>query len=272
MADPQLIHLLDRAVQHAPPMHLDGEHLLAAGKGRVRRRRVLGAGGGLAAGALVAAVWGGLGGSDGLLTGDVQIQPATTVWERGEAVDATLFTGYRTVDSAQAEHRFDGRLTRPDLAGPVVLELSDHGEVVERIAASSPHPGLEVFAGERMTVAVWAEPEGVVSAVPLVGPVDHGGPSSRTGIELDGERYGYSVWPADVAGFVTPEEVLDGSAPTEPGASAESDHGSGEDAAGASADVGSGMCGVCGGTIGRSHRRLALRVTRTVRSGRRPRG
>ena len=44
MADPQLIHLLDRAVQHAPPMHLDGEHLLAAGKGRVRRRRVLGAG------------------------------------------------------------------------------------------------------------------------------------------------------------------------------------------------------------------------------------
>lgn len=209
MSDPQLSRLLDRAVHHAPPMHLDGEHLLVAGRGRIRRRRVLGAGGGLAAAALVAAVWGGLAGSDGVLTGDVQIQPATTVWEQGESVDATLFSGYRTIDVDQVEHRFDGRLIRPDLAGPLVLELSDHGEVVERIPASSPQPGLEVFAGERVTVAVWAEPEGVVSAVPLVGPVDPGGPSSRTGTELDGERYGYSVWPADVSGVVLPEQVHD---------------------------------------------------------------
>src|SRR5699024_3907377 len=82
-------------------------------------------------------------------------------------------------------------------------------EVVERIPARSPLPGLEVFAGERMTVAVWAEPDGVVSAVPLVGPGDPGGPSSRSPVELDGERFGYSVWPADVTGVVRPQEVLD---------------------------------------------------------------
>ena len=209
MSDPQLTHLLDRAVHHAPPMHLDGEHLLAAGRGRVRRRRVLGAGGGLAAVALVTALWGGLAGGDGFDDGQTPIQPATTVWEQGEAVDATLFTGFGTIDADQVGHSFDGRLTRPDLDGPVVLELSDHGQVVEQIPARSPQPGLEVFAGERMTVAVWAEPEGVVSAVPLVGPVDPGGPTTRTGIELDDARYGYSVWPADVTGFVRPEEVLD---------------------------------------------------------------
>lgn len=209
MSEPQLSQLLDRAVHHAPPMHLDGEHLLAAGKGRVRRRRVLGAGGGLAAAALAVAVWGGLAGGSGFLTGELPIQPATTVWEPGEVVDADLFTGYQTIGSEQVGHSFDGRLTRPDVDGPVVLELSDHGEVVEQIPAHSPLPGLEVFTGERMTVAVWAEPDGVVSAVPLVGPVDPGGPSSRTGVELDGERYGYSVWPADVTGFVMPEEVLD---------------------------------------------------------------
>src|SRR5699024_3732823 len=46
-------------------------------------------------------------------------------------------------------------------------------------------------------------------AVPLVGPVDPGGPTTRTGTRLDDESYGYSVWPADVTGFVRPQEVLD---------------------------------------------------------------
>ncbi|QFG67723.1 hypothetical protein [Ornithinimicrobium pratense] len=209
MSEPQLTQLLDRAVHHAPPMHLDGQHLLTAAKGRVRRRRLLGAGGGLGAAALVAALWGGLAGGGGLLSGDVPIQPATTVWEQGETVDANLFKNYHSIDSDQVAHRFDGRLTRPDVDGPVVLELSDHGQVVERIPARSPQPGLEVFVGERMTAAVWAEPEGVETAVPLVGPVDPGGPSSRSGTAMGGGRYGYSVWPADVTGMVRPQEVLD---------------------------------------------------------------
>lgn len=191
-------------------MHLDTGALLEAGKGRIRRRRATGAG--LTAGALAmgAAVWGGLAGGGDLLTGPPAIQPAMTVWEQGETVDVTLFRGYQTVDVDQVEHGYDARLSRPDVDGPVILELTDNGAVVERIAAEAPVPGLEVFAGERLTVALWAEPEGVVSSVPLVGPVDPGGPAGRhEGPEISGEQTAYAVWPAGVAGLAVPDHVRD---------------------------------------------------------------
>lgn len=210
MSEPRLTDLLDRAVHEAPPMHLDTETLLAAGKGRVRRRRVTGAGALAGTLALSAAVWGGLVGGGDLLTGPPDLQPATTVWEPGEAVDAVLFRGYSTVDAEQVGHSYDARLVRPELDGPVVLELADHGTVVERVPAQAPVPGLEVFAGERMTVALWAEPEGVVTSVPLVGPVDPGGPAGRQqGPEISGERTAYAVWPADVDGLTVPDSVRD---------------------------------------------------------------
>ena len=213
MSEPQLTHLLDRAVHHAPPMHLDGQDLLAAGKGRVRRRRAGAAG--LVAGALAvtAAVWGGLsGGGDGPL-GTREIQPATTVFEDGEVVDATLFVGYRTIDTDQVGHDFTGRLTR-GRSGPLTLEVLDGGAVVEEVPAASSSgvgtvPGLEVFEGASMLVALWREPEGVVTSVPLVGPVDPGGPTGRRSVKIDGERFGYAVWPRGVEGLVVPDSVRD---------------------------------------------------------------
>lgn len=209
MSEPQLTDLLDRAVHHAPPMHLTGEALLAAGRGRVRRRRATGAGALAGALAIGAAVWGGPGGGGSLL-GTPQIQPATTVWEPGEQVDTTLFSGYQTVDADQVAHTFDARLTRSAVDGPVVLELRDNGAVVERIPSEAHVPGLEVFTGERMTVALWAEPEGVVSSVPLVGPVDPGGPAGRNeGPEISGEQTAYAVWPAGVGGLSVPGQVRD---------------------------------------------------------------
>ncbi|SOC53956.1 hypothetical protein [Ornithinimicrobium cerasi] len=210
MSEPTLSQLLDRAVHHAPPMDLATDELLAAGRGRVRRRRAAGAGGVLGAVAVVAAVWGGLAGGAGSLQGTTDLGPAGPVWEQGEVVDAALFTGLQTIDDEGVEHLYDGRLTRSAGTGPVVLELSDGGAVVERIPAESPVQGLEVFAGERMTVALWAEPEGVVSSVPLVGPVDPGGPAGRTqGPEISGEQTAYAVWPAGVAGLSVPDQVRD---------------------------------------------------------------
>lgn len=216
MSDRELSQLLDRAVHHAPPMHLDGKDVLTAGKGRVRRRRATGAGGALGAAAVVAAVWAGLAGGEGSLTGLPEVQPATTVFEQGEVIDATLFNGFRTIDTEQVAHTFSGRLTR-GVTGPLVLEVSDGGEVAERITAESPVPGLEVFAGETMPVALWRVPDGVVTSVPLVGPVDlvaasggdPGGPSGRVGTEIDGEQFGYAVYAAGVDGVQVPEEFLD---------------------------------------------------------------
>lgn len=208
MSEPNITQLLDRAVQHAPAMHLSGEALLAAGQGRVRRRRTVGVGSALGAAALVAAVWAGLSGGEGSLTGLPEVQPATTVFERGEAVDAMLFDGFQTIDSDQAAHSFDARLTQ-GTTGPLVLEVSDGGDVAERITAQSPVPGLEVFAGETMTVALWREPEGVVTSVPLVGPVDPGGPSGREQVEIDGEQFGYAVYAEGVQGVQVPDSVRD---------------------------------------------------------------
>lgn len=208
MSDRELSQLLDRAVQHAPPMHLSGEDVLAAGKGRVRRRRAVGVGGTLGAAAIVAAVWAGLSGGEWSLTGLPEVQPATTVFEQGEVVDATLFDGFRTIDTEQVAHSFVGRLTQGP-TGPLVLEVTDNGEVAERITAESPLPGLEVFPGETMTVALWREPDGVVSSVPLVGPVDPGGPSGREQVEIDGEQFGSAVYAAGVDGVQVPEEFLD---------------------------------------------------------------
>ncbi len=207
MPEPQISQLLDRAVHHAPPMHLTGEAMLAAGRGRVRRRRAVGLGGALAAAAVVAAVWGGLDGGSGLVTGTSEIQPATTLWEPGETVEGTLFSGLQTVDPEQVGHSYAAELSRTAGEGPVALVLSDGGGVVERISSASPVPGLDVFAGERMTVAVWAEPDGVVASVPLVGPRDPGGPANVQHAQVGGERLAYAVWAADVVPL--PEQVVD---------------------------------------------------------------
>lgn len=197
MPEHQISELLDRAVHHAPPMHLTGEDLLAAGRGRVRRRRAVGIGGAAAAVALVAAVWGGIAGGDRGPLGTTDIVPAGPVWEPGETVDGMLFAGFRTVDDDQVRHSYDARVTRSD-GGPLTLVLSDGGAVVEEIPSSSPVAGLEVFAGERMTVALWAEPEGVRESVPLVGPVDPGGPSTVERTDVGGEAVAYAVWAGDV--------------------------------------------------------------------------
>ncbi|RIK17643.1 MAG: hypothetical protein DCC50_00985 [Acidobacteria bacterium] len=207
MPEPQITQLLDRAVHHAPPMHLTGEAMLAAGKGRVRRRRAAGVGGALAAAAVVAALWGGLGGGSGLLTGTTEIRPATTLWEPGETVEGTLFDGLQTVDREQVGHSYAAELSRTSGEGPVTLVLSDGGDVVEKVPSASPVPGLDVFAGERMTVAVWAEPDGVLASVPLVGPRDPGGPADVQHAEVGGEQLAYAVWSADVVPL--PEQLVD---------------------------------------------------------------
>ncbi|WP_134772428.1 hypothetical protein [Ornithinimicrobium flavum] len=103
MSEPTLSQLLDRAAHHAPPMDLRSEDLLAAGRARVRRRRAAGAGGVLGGAALVAAVWAGLGG-DGSPLSTPDLQPATTVLEQGEVVDAALFGGFNTIDDEQVAH------------------------------------------------------------------------------------------------------------------------------------------------------------------------
>lgn len=207
MSDRQLAEMLDRAVNHAPQMHVTGDDMLAAGKGRVRRRRAVGIGAALGTAALVAAVWSGLAGGDGTLLGTTEIQPATSVWEEGETVDAALFTGLQTIDQDQVAHAYDARLGRVTSDGPVTLTLSDGGEVVEEVPAQSPVPGLEVFAGERMTVAVWAEPEGVVASVPLVGPLDPGGPATVQRTQVADEELAYAVWAGDVVPL--PQAVRD---------------------------------------------------------------
>ncbi|GAA5166513.1 hypothetical protein [Ornithinimicrobium tianjinense] len=206
MSDPQITDLLDRAVHHAPAMHLDADDMLAAGRGRVRRRRATAAGALAGSLAVVAAVWGGLtGGSD--LLGTREIQPATTVFEEGETFEATLFDGFQTVDDDQVGHSYDVRLSRTTADGAVTLVLSDGGAVVEEVQAESPVPGLEVFAGERLTVALWVEPEGVVASVPLVGPVDPGGPSDVRHTDVDGQQVAYAVWAGDVVPM--PDAVRD---------------------------------------------------------------
>lgn len=207
MSDRQLAELLDRAVHHAPQMHLTGDDMLAAGRGRVRRRRAVGIGGALGAAAIVAALWGGLAGGDGTPLGTIEIHPAGTVWEPGEPVEGTLFSGFQTIDDDQVAHTYDARLGREVTDGPVTLTLSDNGQTVEQIPARSEVPGLEVFAGERMTVAVWTEPGGVVASVPLVGPVDPGGPATVQRTEVGGEELAYAVWAGDVVPL--PEVVRD---------------------------------------------------------------
>lgn len=206
MSDTQLSQLLDRAVHHAPPMHVDGQTMLAAGKGRVVRRRTAGVGALAGAAAIVAAVWSGLAGGSSIL-GTTELEPASTVFQEDQVVDATLFSGYRTIDGEQVEHSYTATIRHDAGDGPTTLQISDSGHDLDPVAAQSPVPGLEVFTGSRMTVAVWVEPEGVVTSVPLVGPVDPGGETGRQVTDIDGTRIGYAVWPGDLD--LAPQEVRD---------------------------------------------------------------
>ncbi|WP_134772429.1 hypothetical protein [Ornithinimicrobium flavum] len=79
--------------------------------------------------------------------------------------------------------------------------------MVERIRAESPVAGLEVFAGERMTVALWEAPEDAEAFVPLVGPHDPGGPSDVRTTEVEGVPVAFSMWAGDVVRM--PVELLD---------------------------------------------------------------
>ncbi|MGC5582950.1 hypothetical protein ACQE98_02465 [Ornithinimicrobium sp. W1679] len=206
MSDRELTTLLDRAAAHTPPMDVPMKAVLATGSRRVRRRRAAAGTLGVGSLALVGALWlAGPGG--GVLTGTTEIVPAGHVWEQGEPVDGVLFTGVTVYDEDRVEHDYRAELARPVPDGPVVLELSDLGRQVESVPAQTVRPGLEVFAGERMTVAVWREPEGVLTSVPLVGPHDPGGPSGVQYAELDGETFAWASWLSDLQPL--PEEVLD---------------------------------------------------------------
>ncbi|MDO5740736.1 MAG: hypothetical protein Q4P07_11380 [Ornithinimicrobium sp.] len=206
MSDHDILDLIDRAAIDAPHMHVSASHVVAGGRRKVRRRRVVSAGvatGGLA---LAGLTWLALGSGSGLTTAP-GLEPAGQVWRDDQAVDSGLFLGYQTIDSDQTSHRYDARMIREVAGGPVVLELSDRGSVVEKIPAQSSVPGLDVYAGERMTVAVWVQPDGTMSSVPLVGPYDEGGTSGAGSTVVDDRSLGYAVWPADV--MTPPKEIRD---------------------------------------------------------------
>lgn len=206
MSDRELTTLLDRAAAHTPPMDVPMQSVLAAGGRRVRHRRATAGALGVGGLALVGALWlGGPGG--GAPTGTPDLSPAGPVWEQDEPVDGVLFTGETTYDQGQVEHDYRAELARPVPGGPVFLELSDRGRPVESVPAQTVQPGLEVFAGERMTVAVWREPEGTFTSFPLVGAHDPGGASGARYAEVDGETLAWTSWVDDV--HPRPEQVLD---------------------------------------------------------------
>ena len=206
MSDRELTTLLDRAAAHTPPMDVPVQAVLATGSRRVRRRRATAGALGVGAFALVGALWlGGPGG--GAPTGTPDLSPAGQVWEQGEPVDGVLFTGVTTYDEDRVEHDYHAELARPVPDGPVVLELSDLGRQVESVPARTVLPGLDVFAGDRMTVAVWREPEEAITSVPLVGPHDPGGPSGVSYAEVGGGTLAWAAWEADVQPL--PEQILD---------------------------------------------------------------
>ena len=146
MSDRELTVLLDRVAAHTPPMDVDLDSVVGSGRGRVRRRRATGAGMALGALVLAATVWVGPGDGLGPVTGP-DLQPAGPVWEQGEPVAGTLFEGLHTIDEAQVAHVYGARLSRPVADGPVVLEVSDGGQLVESVPAQSPVRGLEAHTG-----------------------------------------------------------------------------------------------------------------------------
>lgn len=210
MSDRDVLEMIDRAAMAAPQMHVAPEDIVAGGRGKVRRRRIAGGGALVGAAALTGALWLTLDGAGGVSTAPLP-QPAGTVWESDAAVADTLFTGYQTIDADQVGHTYAGVVRRSG-DGPLTLELSDGATVVERIPAQSSTgavgvEGLEVFAGDRVTVAVWVQPEGTVNAIPYLGQADPGGLSGGRTTVVDDRTLGYAVWPADV--MTTPPTVED---------------------------------------------------------------
>lgn len=242
----EVLGLIDQAAHEAPQMYVAPDAVLDGGRRRARRRQL--AGGGMAIGALALAgsIWlaadsGLLGASppppaapvvneepsvdDGAVDADddarVPVEADTDPDEAGDqdeaespveadpdpVLDVELFTGVRIVDGEQT-YTLDARLVQHEV-GPVTLELTDTGELVETIEAQTPIPGLDVFVAQTMTVGVWEEPEGV-TAVPLVGPEDPGivrGGSEGGAVEEDGRLLGFRYWAGEMV--EPPLEVLE---------------------------------------------------------------
>lgn len=201
MSDQHLGQLLDRVVDQAPPVVVEGEQMLAAGKRRVRQRRTVGAGMGIAGLALVGALWGTLG--DGLLGSLDEPAPASTTWEvaadttvalrPGEDGDLVMANGALAIGEMTLHARADGTSALDLTVDGAARTIEGEGLLFGRMVA---------YAGEKVTVVAYPLPEGRDAL--LLG----GGPESVAGhATVAGEPVGWSVVRTGPDGAV-PSDVL----------------------------------------------------------------
>lgn len=181
--------LFDEAAVGAPRMHVDSRQVLAGGRARVRGRKVRAVAGGVVAAVFVAVAWLGLvGGASDLFSAEV-IPAAPQPWTTDEDVEVTL-------------------------AGPDVPGLMDQPLIVLGRAAGSEHftvsveghdppggtlprtvlpGGVEVFAGDGLSLVVFTYPEGrgVQAEVLSRGSIEA---RSAPGPEIGGHRVGWELF------------------------------------------------------------------------------
>lgn len=192
MSERDVTRLLERVAAHTPSLDVAVPEVVAVGRRRVRRRRLVG--GSMTIAALAGAVWLGAGPGAGLL-GTSEISPASVSWEVGEETTVTLLDGVERGGDVAPLTVTKG----PDGASATFVV----GGQEETVAGQTMEGGADLFVGERATVMVWVTPPRGTGTV--VVPVPARGWSSGP-VEADGERLTY-WYTTESPGYV-PEDIL----------------------------------------------------------------
>ncbi|MCK0112909.1 hypothetical protein MWU75_12240 [Ornithinimicrobium sp. F0845] len=192
MSDRDVTALLERVAAHTPHLDVDVPGVVATGRRRVRRRRVLA--GSMTIAASAGALWWGVGPGSGLL-GAEEITPASVTWQVDEPTTVTILDGVtRGGEVAPLT------VTKGPEGSSATFVVSGHEEtVVGRPMAG----GADLFVGERATVLIWRTPAGEPGSV--VAPTTYGSSSLGT-VEADGDQltYWYTLGAADY----TPRDIV----------------------------------------------------------------
>lgn len=193
MSERDVAQLLERVSAHTPHLDVDVSGVVAVGRRRVRRRRVVA--GGLTATVLVAAIWFGQG--PGLL-GDQEVSPASVTWEVEEETTVDL------VDEVETGGDLTSLTVTKGPQGSSATVVRDGVE--QTLDGEATDIGADLFVGGDVTLLVWRTPPEAMPDVRVVPYVMETSSGLSDSVEVDGVDLSYRYWVGPTS--YRPEDIV----------------------------------------------------------------